>query len=327
MLSATEKTRQAVQRADADAHGLWTTQRPRSQKPKAAFSLCRRFLMPEVARYPSATVPRAAFAAMPMHARVAEPSMPAARLGVAREALTLTRAVAPMRRGAPQIGCERCSSRDLCMPPSLRHTQPAGLAGVFGNSRKVERGDAIYRAGDAFENLYVLRAGSAKTIALHRDGREQITGFQICGEFIGMEGLMTGAHTLDAIALEDSQVCAIPYHALESLSYSDRELQRHLNCLMSREIVRESAHLMLMGSMNAEERVAAFLVNLSQRYSERGYSATEFQLRMKREEIGCYLGLKLETVSRMLTRLQHRGLIKMNGKQARILDLELLQRV
>lgn len=296
--------------------------------------------MPDAARHfsspASAAVPRAAFAALPVRALAAEPPMPSARTTRVRDPIMLTRidtlatgerSAAGVRRAAPQIGCERCSSRDICIPPSLRHAQLAGLVGVFGNSRKIERGEAIYRAGDAFENLYVLRAGSSKTVAMHRDGREQITGFQICGEFIGMEGLTTGTHTLDAIALEDSQVCAIPYHALEKLSYSDRELQRHLNCLMSREIVRESAHLMLMGSMNAEERVAAFLVNLSQRYRERGYSATEFQLRMTREEIGCYLGLKLETVSRMLTRLQRRGLIQMNGKQARIVDLENLERV
>ena len=277
--------------------------------------------MSDAAPYPSVPAPHAVFAAAPVRAR--EAIMPTRTDGPTPG----ERAAAAARRVAPQIGCDRCSSRDLCIPPSLRNVQTAGLVGVFGNSRKVKRGDAIYRAGNAFENLYVLRAGSSKTIALHRDGREQITGFQVCGEFIGMEGLTTGTHTLDAIALEDSQVCAIPYHALETMSYSDRELQRHLNCLMSREIVRESAHLMLMGSMNADERVAAFLVHLSQRYRERGYSPTEFQLRMTREEIGCYLGLKLETVSRMLTRLQRRGLIQMNGKKARIVDLDQLERV
>ncbi|TDV07129.1 helix-turn-helix domain-containing protein [Paraburkholderia caballeronis] len=296
--------------------------------------------MPDVARYPSATAHRSAFAGLPVHALSSEPPLPLprSRAEAVRPVILLSRADAAermehaggtssARNAAPQIGCERCSSRDLCMPPSLRDTQPAGLVGVFGNSRKIERGEAIYRAGDAFENLYVLRAGSSKTIALHRDGREQITGFQISGEFIGMEGLTTGVHTLDAIALEDSVVCAIPFRALESMSYTDRDLQRHMNWLMSREIVRESAHLMLMGSMNAEERVAAFLLNLSQRYRERGYSATEFQLRMTRDEIGCYLGLKLETVSRMLTRLQKRGLIQISGKKARIVDLDNLERV
>jgi len=306
--------------------------------------------MPDAARYPSAPAARAAFAGFPVHSLSATPPAPpvssrstaataaSATLApaVARpstkpayaDAPTITeRSAASVRRVAPQVGCERCASRDLCMPPSLRDTQAAALVGVFGNSRKIERGETIYRAGDAFENLYVLRAGSSKTVALHRDGREQITGFQISGEFIGMEGLMTGSHTLDAIALEDSVVCAIPYQALESLSHRDRELQRHLNCLMSREIVRESAHLMLMGSMNAEERVAAFLLNLSQRYRERGYSPTDFQLRMTRDEIGCYLGLKLETVSRMLTRLQRRGLIEISGKKTHIVDLENLERV
>lgn len=227
-------------------------------------------------------------------------------------------------------GCLQCSSRSLCMPATLSAKDPAGLGSVFGNSRKVRRGEVIYRAGDTFHNLYVARAGSSKTIVIHRDGREQIMGFQITGEFLGMEGLVTGKHAFDAIALEDGLVCVIPFRALETLSHENRDLQRHLNLIMSREIVRESAHMMLIGGMTAEERVAAFLVNLSQRYRDRGYSATQFHLRMTREEIGSYLGLTLETVCRMFSRLQRRGCIAMHGsggKEVRIVDIDGLARV
>ncbi|HTH60128.1 MAG TPA: helix-turn-helix domain-containing protein [Paraburkholderia sp.] len=231
------------------------------------------------------------------------------------------------REFAGSVNCRHCATRDLCMPATLRNQNAISPIGIFGNSRKVRRGETVYRAGDAFCNLYVIRAGSSKTVAMHTDGREQITGFQIVGDFLGMEGITSGKHTLDAIALEDSVVCVIPFATLEMLSCENKELQHHLHSMMSREIVRESAHMMLIGCMTAEERVASFLLSLSKRYRERGYSSTEFQLRMTREEIGCYLGLKLETVSRMLTRLQQRGAVSMKGKQARIVDIDSLERV
>jgi CRP/FNR family transcriptional regulator, anaerobic regulatory protein len=230
-------------------------------------------------------------------------------------------------RVAGRTECARCSTRALCMPAELRTKNSDKLSGVFGHSRKVKRGDAIYRAGDPFHNLYVTRAGSSKTVAIHRDGREQITGFQIAGDFLGMEGVGTGKHTIDAIALEDSLVCAIPFKVIEKLGGQDRDFQGHLHKIMSREIVRESALLMLMGSMSAEERVAAFLINLSKRFQDRGYSPAEFQLRMTREEIGRHLGLKLETVSRTFSKLQQRGLIDMQGKKARIIDMNGLSSV
>jgi len=251
-----------------------------------------------------------------------------------RPALTLGRQndveIAPVARphhAVVKTDCAHCSTRDLCMPAELRAKNPEKLNDAFGHSRKVGRGEAIYRVGDAFNNLYVTRAGSSKTVAMHRDGREQITGFQITGEFLGMEGVGSGKHMIDAIALEDSVVCAIPFKALEALGEQDRDFQHHLHKIMSREIVRESALLMLMGSMSAEERVAAFLMNLSKRYQDRGYSPAQFHLRMTREEIGCHLGLKLETVSRMFSRLQQRGLIDTHGKQIRILDIEGLANV
>ncbi|WP_321894924.1 helix-turn-helix domain-containing protein [Paraburkholderia heleia] len=231
------------------------------------------------------------------------------------------------REFAGASNCRNCATRDLCMPTAMRSQNTVNPISVFGNHRKVRRGEAVYRAGDAFCNLYVIRAGSSKTVAMHRDGREQITGFQIAGDFLGMEGITSGKHTLDAIALEDSVVCVIPFATLEMLSFGNKDLQRHLHLMMSREIVRESAHMMLIGCMTAEERVASFLLGLSKRYRERGYSSMEFQLRMTREEIGCYLGLKLETVSRMFTRLQQRGAVRMKGKQARIVDIDSLERV
>jgi CRP/FNR family transcriptional regulator, anaerobic regulatory protein len=220
--------------------------------------------------------------------------------------------------------CARCNSRKLCMPALHEAKDLPSFRAVFGNSRRVRRGEAIYRAGDPFRNVYVARAGSSKTVAVSRDGREHITGFQIMGEFLGMEGISTGTHTVDAIALEDSTVCVIPFDALERLSETNREVRHHFQKIMSQEIVRESQVILLMGSMTAEERVASFLINLSKRYGDRGYSPEEFNLRMTRAEIGCYLGLKLETVSRMLSRLKEQGVIEVRGKQMRIVDAERL---
>jgi CRP/FNR family transcriptional regulator len=213
------------------------------------------------------------------------------------------------------------------MPAGYDARNASAFKGVFGRSRKVRRGDAIFRAGDPFRNLYVVKVGASKTVVANNGGREHVTGFQIAGEFIGMEGVGTGHHGLDAIALEDSVVCYLPFDAFAALGERDIGLQNHLHKLMGRELLRKSALLMLMGTMNALERLVAFLLNLSTRYAERGYSAHEFNLRMTREEIGCHLGLTLETVSRLLSRLSVEGLIKCAGRKISIIDMVRLEQI
>jgi CRP/FNR family transcriptional regulator len=162
---------------------------------------------------------------------------------------------------------------------------------------------------------------------MHRDGNEQITGFQLVGESLGLDGVHTGHHNGDAIALEDSTVCIIPFGQLEQMCREVRPMQHHVYQMMGGEIVRESSQMLLLGTMTAEQRVAAFLLNLSARFKARGYSAAEFVLRMTRDEIGEYLGMKLETVSRMLSKFQHKGLVATQGKQIRIVDLEGLRQI
>jgi len=187
------------------------------------------------------------------------------------------------------------------------------------------RGDYLYRSGDKFESLYAIHSGFFKTQVLHEDGREQVTGFQMFGEIIGLDAISTDRHHCDAVALENSEVCELPFSKLEALSRELPSLQRHLHRIMSREIVRDQGIMLLLGSMRAEERLAAFLLNLSQRYAARGLSPTHFQLRMSRQEIGGYLGLKLETISRAFSLLQQRGLIHIRVKSIEILDLAGLQ--
>jgi CRP/FNR family transcriptional regulator len=191
--------------------------------------------------------------------------------------------------------------------------------------KSIKKGTSIYRAGERFDALYAVRAGFFKTTVLLEDGRDQVTGFYMGGELLGMDGIGTEKHTCDAVALEDSEVCVIPFGRLEELSREMHNLQHHFHKVMSREIVRDHGVMMLLGSMRAEERLAAFLVNLSQRFLARGYSPSEFNLRMTREEIGSYLGLKLETVSRVFSRFQDEGMISVQQKHVRIIDIPRLR--
>ncbi len=172
-----------------------------------------------------------------------------------------------------------------------------------------------------------MKTGFFKTDVLLEDGRDQVTGFQMAGEILGMDGISNEAHTCNAVALEDSEVCSIPYARLEELSSEIRTLQHHFHKVMSREIVRDHGVMMLLGTMRAEERLAAFLLNLSQRFNARGYSSSEFHLRMTREEIGSFLGLKLETVSRAFSHFQDAGLISVQQKHIRILDVPGLRKL
>lgn len=193
--------------------------------------------------------------------------------------------------------------------------------------RRLKRGEALYRAGDEFASLNAARSGFFKSTVLLEDGRDQVTGFHMPGDIMGLDGISADRHSVSTIALEDSEVCIIPFTRLEELSHRVRSLQNQFHKMMSREIVRDQAVIMLLGTMRAEERLAAFLLNLSQRFAARGYSAVEFHLRMTREEIGSYLGLKLETVSRIFSKFQEQGLIAVQQKHIRIENMAGLQQM
>lgn len=227
----------------------------------------------------------------------------------------------------PAARCSNCTLRNVCMPDDLTPTEFERLDAIVCATRHVRRGEALFRPHDTFHSLYAVRSGSFKTIVMHRDGNEQVTGFQIPGEPLGLDGVSSGRHNCEAIALEDSTVCIIPFALIEQMCCDSQHMQRHIHRLMSNEIVRESALMMLLGTMTAEQRLAAFLLNLSARFRARGYSAAEFNLKMKREEIGCFLGIKLETVSRMFSRFQRERLVEPDGKQIRIVDPEGLAKI
>ena len=196
---------------------------------------------------------------------------------------------------------------------------------IVKKRRRIKRGEYLYRSGAELESLFAVRSGFLKSCVVYEDGREQVTGFHMMGEVVGLDAISQERHTCDTVALEDTELCEIPFACLEQLTRDIVPLQRHFHRIMSREIVRDHGVMLLLGSMRAEERVATFLINLSQRFASRGYSAQEFHLRMTREEIGSYLGLTLETISRIFSRLQEDGLIEVNNRRIRINDVSRLR--
>ena len=233
--------------------------------------------------------------------------------------------VTPIKPSPLKVACSSCNLRELCLPVGFSDQELERLDTMVATRRSVRRGDTLFRTGDPFEAVYAVRTGFFKTRVSSEDGRDQVTGFQMAGELLGLDGISTDHHSCDAVALEDSQVCVIPYGQLEHLSREFTDLQRQFHKIMSREIVRDHGVMLLLGSMRAEERLAAFLLNLSQRFAARGYSATRFNLRMTREEIGSYLGLKLETISRAFSHFQSEGMITVQNKSVEIKDLERLR--
>jgi CRP/FNR family transcriptional regulator len=228
-------------------------------------------------------------------------------------------------RATRKAGCTDCRLRDLCLPHALSEAGLEQFRSVVISHRRLKFGQALYRSGASFEAVYLVRAGFMKTVVVLEDGREQVTGLYMSGEMLGMDGIAGGTHASDAIALADSDICVVPYERLEAMSDGERPMRRHLHRMLSYEIVREQGMMLLLGTMSAEERVAAFLLNLSQRFSARGFSGSEFVLRMTREEIGSLLGMKLETVSRIFSRFQKDKLIEIDGKHVRIVSIAGLQ--
>jgi CRP/FNR family transcriptional regulator len=226
-----------------------------------------------------------------------------------------------------KVACSNCNLRELCMPVGLPPGDLQRIDDLVATRRKVRRREALFRNGERFTSLYAIRTGFFKTRVASEDGRDQVTGFQMAGEIIGLDGIVNNQHTCDAVALEDAEVCVMPFDRIEELSREVTALQRHVHQIMSREIVREHGVMLLLGSMRAEERLAAFLLNLVQRLHARGFSQSELVLRMTREEIGSYLGLKLETVSRTLSKFAEDGIVDVEQRNLRIVDAEALRRI
>jgi CRP/FNR family transcriptional regulator, anaerobic regulatory protein len=223
--------------------------------------------------------------------------------------------------------CAKCGSREACLPAGLESPELERLEALIMRPQRVPCGSYLYRASTELRSLYAVRSGSLKSCILDKDGREQIIGFHLAPELLGMDAIGTGKHVCNVIALEDCEICKISFPELQQLSREVPALGHNLNRMISHEIGRGYGVMLLLGSMHADERLASFLINLSHRFLARGYSPSQFNLRMTRDDIGSYLGLKLETVSRMFSRFQREGMIAVERKKIRLINLEKLEAI
>ena len=223
-----------------------------------------------------------------------------------------------------KVACKDCSLFQLCLPMGVDGADLQRLDEIIKRKRPVKRGDDLFRVSDPFRAVYAVRSGSIKTYAPTHDGQEQVTGFHLAGELLGLDAISNNSHPCTAKALETTSVCEIPFERLEELGQQIPSLQRQLFRVMSREIFEEETHMLLLGKRNAEERLAAFLLSVSNRFKSRGFSPTEFNLSMSRNDIGNYLGLAVETVSRMFTRFQEEGVLGVERKHVIIHHLDRL---
>lgn len=218
------------------------------------------------------------------------------------------------------IRCQDCSISTLCIPLGLNSDELDELDNIIERKKPIQKGQELFKAGESLRSLYAIRSGTVKSYTITEQGEEQITAFHLAGDLIGFDAINTGNHPSFAQALETAMVCEIPYEVLDDLSGKMPRLRQQIMRLMSNEINGDQQMILLLSKKTAEERLASFLHGLSTRFSERGFSAKEFRLTMTRGDIGNYLGLTVETVSRLLGRFQKNSLIEVDGKYIRILD-------
>lgn len=226
-----------------------------------------------------------------------------------------------------RVACKSCTLSTLCLPMGLCPEDVDRLDGIVRRNRPLHRGDYLFRSGERFRALYVVKTGSVKTYAPSEEGGEQVLGFHLPGEIIGLDAIEKDSHICSARVLETSAICEIPFNRLEELACSIPSLQHQMFRLLSKEIGHDTDMLLLLGKRNAEERLATFLVSLSKRLQRRGLSPNDFYLSMSRHEIGNYLGLAVETVSRLFTRFQDEGLLEVDRKHVLLKDIDALEAI
>jgi CRP/FNR family transcriptional regulator len=216
--------------------------------------------------------------------------------------------------GKQHIHCQNCSISELCLPFSLNDKELDSLDNIIDRKKPIHKGEQIFQDGDEMHALYAIRSGTFKTFTVNEQGEEQITGFHLAGDLLGFDAIAAAEHPSFAKALETSMVCEIPYNTLDSLSNTMPKLKKQILRMMSTEIRSDQEMLMLLNRKNAEQRLATFISTLSARYQARGLSSSEFRLTMTRSDIGNYIGLTVETISRLLNRFHKNGIIDVDGK-------------
>lgn len=224
----------------------------------------------------------------------------------------------------PPVRCAVCAVRSLCLPENLTESEVCRFEQAIVRRRRVPRDDVLYRTGDPAGALYAVHFGHLKTFQLDQRGAQHLTGFQMAGDLLALDSLGTGIHASTAVALEDCEVCEIPYARLQELLVQMPRLLEHFHRLLGREILREQATMMLLSNMRAEQRLASFLLSLGNSYAMRGYSSRSFHLRMAREDIAGYLGLTIECISRQLARFRRNGWIRLEKRSIELTDRDAL---
>ena len=220
-----------------------------------------------------------------------------------------------------QVNCGNCRLNSICLPLALESDDVQLLDDIIQRSKPLQKSQHLYREGDDFQSVFAVRSGTLKAYKTTDDGREQVTGFYFPGEILGMDGISNNSHASSAKALETAAICEIPFSSLEKLSSLMPNLQRHFFQLMSREITEDQQLITLLSKNSADERVAALLLSISSRNARRKLSSTQFRLPMSRVDIGNYLGLTVETVSRVFSRMQKMDILQVDNKEIEILDL------
>jgi CRP/FNR family transcriptional regulator len=223
------------------------------------------------------------------------------------------------------INCQSCSFSHLCLPVSLNEQELESLDDIIERKRPLHKNDKLVNAGDKFHSLYAVRSGSFKSYISDKNGVEQLTSFHFPGDIIGFDALQNDIHQSNTQALETAMVCELHYETLDQVASQYPKLRKQIMRFMSSEIKHDQEFMMLLSKRSAEEKLLYFINHLSQRFNERGYSAKQFNLPMTRSEIGNYLGLTVETISRLLTRFQKDGLIQVNGKLITITNFDGVQ--
>jgi len=226
-----------------------------------------------------------------------------------------------------RTACESCGVRQLCLPMSLDGKALSLMDELVKRSSPLKKGDYLFRTGDKFKSLYAIQYGSMKSYGLTVDGKEQVTGFHLTGEVLGMDAIDEDEHHCNAVALEKTEVCELPFTALETLQHEFPSLQKDLNKIMSREIRRDQHMLLMLGSTTVEQRMARFILNLYQRLQQRGAIDNTLNLSMTRQDIGNYMGVAFETVSRQLAHMQDEGILEIKNRNIKILDIDTLEAI
>ncbi|PMR72993.1 fumarate/nitrate reduction transcriptional regulator Fnr [Billgrantia endophytica] len=220
--------------------------------------------------------------------------------------------------------CELCSQHARCLPLGLELNELESFDAILQRPRPLKRGEALVRQGGSFESLYAVRSGSLKQTVAQEGQRDQITHFYLPGELVGLDGIGESRCYGSVVALETTFVCELPFTRLEDLAEHSPTLRSQLYRCMSRELRNDQRMMCLLSGRTADQRLASFLLGLSNRFRARGFSPARFHLSMSRSDIGSYLGLALETVSRVLARFQAQGLVSVEGREMTLVDRDAL---